>query len=90
MIITYTGPLDEHAQRIQELYAAFPDHDFEPFTCYSMEVLPNDGFIEGDVVLGVWKVSKVTYAEINPPGISLEGLADRIAELKKKHGHEGS
>lgn len=81
-VLTYQGAPERQPQAEALLRAKFPWMQLFRKTAFSYEV-PSNGQLAGDeVLLGTWKVSPVSYAEVGLPETSLRGMQKKLAELR--------
>lgn len=82
LALRYTGPTSTVEQAEAELTAVVPP-DLLVRKLPGLFELKSSSDRAGSLLLPEgWELYEVTFADVNPPGVSLAGLRQRLAELK--------
>jgi hypothetical protein len=86
LALRYTGDRANLETAEAELFAAVSQDALIRKTAGLFEFAISDKEARSLVLPEGWLVYEYTYAEINPPGVTLTGLQKRLEELRRRHG----
>lgn len=84
-VVTFEGSLNMLSEAESRLRRSFPRAKIEHRIGKIYEAELTDADAASLKALADWRINPMGYAEVNPPQVKLEGLAQRLAELRRKH-----